>query len=46
MSPSKTAADAASEALHQDQVAFTKHLKELSTMVKEIENKLKPTISK
>ncbi|KAG0044589.1 hypothetical protein BGZ83_010178 [Gryganskiella cystojenkinii] len=46
MSPSKTAADAASEVLHQDQVAFTKHLKELTTMVKEIENKLKPTISK
>ncbi|KAF8935898.1 hypothetical protein BGZ52_012612 [Haplosporangium bisporale] len=48
MSPSKTsaAANAAAEALQKDQVAFHKHLEELSTMVKEIEAKLKPTIKK
>lgn len=48
MSPSKTsaAANAAAEALQNDQAAFHKHLQELSTMVKEIEAKLKPTIKK
>lgn len=48
MSPSKTSAasNAAAEALQNDQIAFHKHLQELSTMVKEIEAKLKPTINK
>ncbi|KAF8925008.1 hypothetical protein BGZ58_001226 [Dissophora ornata] len=48
MSPSKSskAVDAVAEALQEDQVAFTNHLKELSTMLKEIETKLKPTIEK
>ena len=43
---SSKAAEAVTEALKEDQVAFTKHLKELSTMLKEIETKLKPTIEK
>ncbi|KAF9930507.1 hypothetical protein FBU30_000401 [Linnemannia zychae] len=42
----KSPADAVAEALRLDQAAFPKHLKELSTMVKEIEAKLKPTIAK
>ncbi|KAF9391840.1 hypothetical protein BGX21_011176 [Mortierella sp. AD011] len=48
MSPSKStkAANAAAEALRTDQAAFTKHLNELTTMFKEIESKLKPTIEK
>ncbi|KAG0202544.1 hypothetical protein BGX28_004991 [Mortierella sp. GBA30] len=48
MSPSKSSkgTDAVSEALRADQLAFPKHLKELSAMLKEIEAKLKPTISK
>ncbi|KAI1314944.1 hypothetical protein EDD11_001529 [Mortierella claussenii] len=49
MSPSKSsakAADAVAEALQADQVTFTKDLKELTTMLKEIESKLKPTIDK
>ncbi|KAF9182322.1 hypothetical protein BGZ51_004826 [Haplosporangium sp. Z 767] len=49
MSPSKSstkAADAVAEALNLDQIAFPKHLMELSTMLKEIETKLKPTIAK
>ncbi|KAF9953834.1 hypothetical protein BGZ70_000105 [Mortierella alpina] len=48
MSPTKSskAVDAVAEALRADQAAFPKHLKELSTMLKEIETKLKPTISK
>ncbi|KAG0336298.1 hypothetical protein BG004_008116 [Podila humilis] len=48
MSPSKTSAAeaAAAESMQKDQIAFAKHLHELSTMVKEIEAKLKPTIAK
>ncbi|KAG0255560.1 hypothetical protein BG011_005064 [Mortierella polycephala] len=49
MSPSKSstkAADAVVEALNLDQIAFPKHLKELSSMLQEIETKLKPTIAK
>ncbi|KAG0260388.1 hypothetical protein BGZ95_004473, partial [Linnemannia exigua] len=46
MVASKSPADAVAEALQLDQVAFPKHLKELATMLKEIEAKLKPTIVK
>ncbi|KAF9113948.1 hypothetical protein BGX27_000479 [Mortierella sp. AM989] len=48
MSPSKSTkmVDVAAEALRTDQVAFAKHLNELTTMFKEIESKLKPTIEK
>ena len=46
MVASKSPADAVAEALQLDQVAFPKHLKELATMLKEIETKLKPTIAK
>lgn len=46
MVASKSPADAVHEALRLDQVAFPKHLKELATMLKEIESKLKPTIAK
>ncbi|KAG0216017.1 Sas10/Utp3/C1D family-domain-containing protein [Mortierella sp. GBAus27b] len=47
MSPSKSGREGAvAEALKADQVSYTKHLKELSTMLKEIESRLKPTISR
>ncbi|KAK3827636.1 MAG: Sas10/Utp3/C1D family-domain-containing protein [Benniella sp.] len=52
MSPSRSnkegtvAAAAVADALKADQVSFTKHLKELTTMLKDIETKLKPTIEK
>ncbi|KAG0358354.1 hypothetical protein BGZ54_010462 [Gamsiella multidivaricata] len=49
MSPSKSsshASDAVAEILQADQVTFSKHLKELSTLLKEIESKLKPTVEK
>ncbi|KAG0325380.1 hypothetical protein BGZ99_000692 [Dissophora globulifera] len=48
MSPSKSskATDIATEALKADQAAFAKHIVDLSSMVKEIEAKLKPTIEK
>jgi len=52
MSPSRSnkegtvAAAAVADALKADQVSFTKHLKELTRMLKDIETKLKPTIEK